>query len=121
MAFAIKNKEGVRESLNTIDELACAFWNKDIHQKSYCRIPSGGNWFDIIGWAISHQKEHSSVIMNTWESVKLDMLHTHTFEFTQLSAEEAGLKMCELRRYLQDSYNFIDHLASLGYTPEQIK
>ena len=121
MSFAIKRKDGVREELNTIDALACDYFKQKLDTRRYCKMPCGGNWFDTIGWAIARQTKNSAAIIDTWDNVKLYIMHTFTIDFIKLTPEEAGVEMYKRMRYLKVPYDFIDHLESLGYTPEQIK
>lgn len=122
-SFQIIGKENQPLTMAALDSQASGFWKVDSDSKYYAQ-PEGnplGNWFDTIGWSISKQTDHLYWGLNTWNTVKSDMLAVHVYSCVILSPEEAGVRMCQIMRKLQPYFQLIDYWESLGYLPKQIK
>lgn len=122
-SFQILGKEDQPLTLAALDSQASGFWMVDPDSEYYAQ-PEGnplGNWFDTIGWSISKQTNYLDWGLNTWNTIKSDMLTIHVYSCVILSAEEAGVRMYEIMRLLQPYFDLIDYWKELGYKPKQIK
>lgn len=120
-SFQIIGKNNQPLTLKALDAQASGFWNSDSDSKWYaapkCSI---GSWYDIIGWSISKQTDYLNWGLNTWNTIKSDILSIHVYSCIILSPEEAGVRMCQIMRTLKPYFDLIEHWKSLGYTPKQI-
>ena len=122
-SFQIIGKENQPLTLQALDSQASGFWKSNSDPKWYAspNTESLGNWFDTIGWSISKQRDYLNWGLNTWNTIKSDMLSIHAYAWVVLTPEEAGIKACNTMRKLKPYFELIDYWESLGYQPKQIK
>lgn len=122
-SFQILDEIGNPMRLQSLDIQASKLWKLEIDSKWYVapNEESLGNWFDTIGWSISKQKDYINWGLNTWNTIKFDMLSIHAYAWVVLTPEEAGIKACNTMRKLKPYFELIDYWESLGYQPKQIK
>lgn len=90
MAFEIHTAEGVAIPINTLDEEAALFWEREVRERYYAapkpfnydnmnevekaKSDQLGNWFDVIGWNIAHQGNYTrgwNNVINTMMSEQI--------------------------------------------------
>jgi hypothetical protein len=123
IAFQILDEIGNPMSLQSLDIQVTKFWKLEVGSKWYAEPnkESLGSWFDTIGWSIGKQTDYLNWGLNTWNTVKSDMLSIHIYAWVVLSPEEAGIRACNTMRKLKPYFELIDHWEAMGYKPKQIK
>jgi len=118
-AFQIIDKDNNPIPINELDKQAAAFWDEELHPKQYASPKGKGNWFDTLGWHIAQQHSSHFYGRNTWNAVKLSMFIGLSYDIVE-QTNPAAYTQAQIN-YLKPYYDLIDHWASLGYQPKQIK
>lgn len=110
MAFEILDKENNAIQLDELDKQAAAFWGVDYSTSQYAKPKMHGeNWFDIIGWEISHEN------CNRWEQVR-DGLKARCGRYS-----DNGSEFDQYLIFFKPFLDLVKHWAELGHKPRFIK
>ena len=118
-AFKILDKDNNPIPINELDRQAAEFWDKELHPKQYASPEGKANWFDTLGWHIAQQNSSHFYGRNTWNTIKLSMFIGLSYDIVE-HTNPAVYTQAQIN-YLKPYYDLIDHWASLGYQPKQIK
>lgn len=96
----------------------------------YC-CKQSGNWYDTVGYQIANPKVSWT---NGWDNIKACLwavqsvdLYKDLFDIRRYKDEygvyhtHTDILIAVIKSYLEPYYNLIDHWASKGYIPVQIK
>jgi len=144
MSFQILDKDNNAVAINELDKQAAEFWGKEVDKESYASpakrkegestvqfLRREINWFDTIGYQI-----HSPNCTYTtgWDNVKASLwsiqstgMYKDLFNEKQYEDEDGkswtslDIRLQVTKEFLKPFFDLIDHWASLGYIPKQIK
>lgn len=145
MSFQILNSNNEAISLGLLDQEAAAFWGKELKDRQYANptplftndanlqgieltramaryeFSQWSNWFDMVGWNIHHPQTNYTT---GWDNVKCSMWAVQAYSlYKHIFGDEEHLKLHieAAKAYLKPYFDLVDHWASKGYTPVQVK